>query len=90
DWETLAKEKKTNVDSLIPKDWILPSELLSQFNETTPVSVLDISNKFLNDLEIEITESYTVTQLLESLKTGKILSIDVIKTINKLLYRINV
>ncbi|KAG0673732.1 hypothetical protein C6P40_002626 [Pichia californica] len=78
-WKKLAEEKKKSVDDTIPKEWLLPTELLSKYDETTPVSVLDIPSKFLNESELNITENYNVKELLEQLKIGNLLSIDVIK-----------
>ena len=45
DWETAAKNKKKEVSSNIPHEWLLPTDLLEKYNETTSVSVLDLPKK---------------------------------------------
>lgn len=77
-WEQQAKQKKAEVDKHIPKEWILPVEVTSQYNEKTPISVLDLPQKFLNSNEFDITENYSVSQLLDELKSGRFSAVDVV------------
>ena len=79
DWKKAAEIKKKEVDSNIPNEWILPSEILEKYDETTPESVLDVPKQFLNPKEFEITEFYTAIQLLEKLKNGEFTAIEIVK-----------
>lgn len=79
DWKGKAEKKRAEVKALIPKDWILPDEELSKYDESTPVSVLDVPKKYLSDEELHITEDFTPRQLVNSLAEGKLKAIDVVK-----------
>ena len=78
DWETAAKNKKKEVLSNIPQEWLLPTDLLKKYNETTSVSVLDLPKKLMSAEEFKITESYTALELLEKLKSSEISAVDVV------------
>ena len=79
DWKQIAKAKKESVDKLIPKEWRLPDDIKSEYNETTPVSVIGLHNTFgiLNDKEVEITEAYTANELLKHIADKKFTSLEV-------------
>ncbi len=79
DWKQIAKAKKESVDKLIPKEWRLPDDIKSKYNETTPVSVIGLHNTFgiLNDKEVEITEAYTANELLKHIADKKFTSLEV-------------
>ena len=64
-WIKLAEEKRREICQQIPENWILPEDLLNKYDETTPVSVLDIPKQFLSLSELNITERYSVKELLE-------------------------
>ena len=76
-WIKLAEEKRREICQQIPENWILPKDLLNKYDETTPVSVLDIPKQFLSSSELNITERYSVKELLECLATSKLSAIDV-------------
>jgi amidase len=77
DWKELAAEKRRSIHALIPQAWLLPQDLLDKYNETTPVSVLHVPEQFLSESELEITENYTVKELLASLASSKLSAVDV-------------
>jgi amidase len=68
DWEQKVAEERARRDASIaklePQLQALPTEL--------PLSSQKLPSEFLTDREIEITERYTVPQLLAALKARKI------------------
>lgn len=78
DWKSKAEAKRALVDALLPAEWKLPEAFLSEFNSSTPVSVLDVHRQFLDDLEIEITEAESATSLLDDIASSKYSSVDVV------------
>ncbi|ODQ44129.1 hypothetical protein PICMEDRAFT_74965 [Pichia membranifaciens NRRL Y-2026] len=78
-WKELAEQKKKAVDALIPEEWTLPKEVLDKYDATSTESVLNVPEKFLSKKEYDITEHYTVKELLEKLQTGAFSATDVVK-----------
>ncbi|KAH6962193.1 fatty-acid amide hydrolase [Ilyonectria sp. MPI-CAGE-AT-0026] len=92
DWETRAAEKRASCHKAIPEAWILPSSLLetlpdrSELSKTkTNLMSLEIlrCSGILTERELQITESYTVSELLESLASGKLTSSEVTLAFSK-------
>jgi len=80
DWKELAKSKRESVAALIPKDWILPAALTSQYTETSTLNVLDVPRTcgLMTEQELRITEDYDATALVQLMSSGKLKSIDVV------------
>ncbi|KAH4214045.1 hypothetical protein HBI95_002790 [Parastagonospora nodorum] len=80
DWKELAKSKRESVAALIPKDWILPAALTSQYTETSTLNVLDVPRTcgLLTEQELHITEDYDATALVQLMSTAKLKSINVV------------
>lgn len=80
DWSELAKSKREAVAAKIPKDWLLPSSLTATFHENASISVLDVPRTcgILTPKELEITELYDATQLVQLLSSGALRSVDVV------------
>lgn len=78
EWKQLAQEKKQLVDSKIPTEWKLPADLLADYNESTKRCVLEIPQLFLSKSEFHVTEDFTVSQLLDNLKSSKLSAVEVV------------
>jgi amidase len=80
DWQELAKSKRDSVAAKIPKNWLLPSNLTSQYNETSTLNVLDVPRTcgLLTEQELAITENYDATDLIQLMSTGRLKSVDVV------------
>ncbi|KAF2016525.1 amidase [Aaosphaeria arxii CBS 175.79] len=78
-WEQLAASKRDAVAAKIPSEWRLPSSLSSQISETSKISVLSFprESKILTEKELDLTENYDATSLIELMSTGKEKSYDV-------------
>jgi amidase len=79
DWQQLAKSKRDSVFANIPKDWLLPTSLTSQYTETSTISVLDVPRTcgLMTEEELAITEDHDATDLVHLMSTGELKSIDV-------------
>ncbi|KAF2811783.1 amidase [Mytilinidion resinicola] len=79
DWRALAASKRESVAAKIPAEWRLPKSFTSQFTQTSRISVLDVPRKsgLLNDRELELTENYDATALVELMVAGKATSYEV-------------
>jgi amidase len=92
DWQTKVAKKQAIRQEAIPKDWILPQSLLEGLPEQSELSKtkvnlisLDIPRRsgLLTEREIEITESCSVSSLLEGLASGKLTSSEVTLAFSK-------
>ncbi|KAF2491400.1 amidase [Lophium mytilinum] len=79
DWRALAASKRESVAAKIPAEWRLPSSFTSQFTPTSRISVLDVPRKsgLLTDRELELTDNYDATALVELMVAGKATSYEV-------------
>ncbi|KAJ6781381.1 hypothetical protein PWT90_04327 [Aphanocladium album] len=84
DWENKVAERRQQLSSKIPAEWRLKPELLGELK--TPVeqsdnNVLELGfckrSGILSQKELDITESYTVSKLLEELASGKLTALEV-------------
>ncbi|EGX96774.1 fatty-acid amide hydrolase [Cordyceps militaris CM01] len=83
-WETRAAERRQQLSNTIPEAWRLKPELLSELK--TPLqesdnNVLELGickrSGIFSGKELEITESYNVTELLAALAGGKLTALEV-------------
>jgi amidase len=80
DWQELAKSKRLSVFSKIPKDWLLPPSQTAQYTETSTLSVLSVPRTcgILTEKELDITENYDATALVEMMAKGELKSVEVV------------
>ncbi|TQV99563.1 fatty-acid amide hydrolase [Cordyceps javanica] len=84
DWENRAAARRQQLGNAIPSEWRLKSELLDELKkplEESDNNVLELGfcqrSGILSEKELNITESYTVSQLLEALACGKLTALEV-------------
>lgn len=78
-WSTLVAEKQKQCEQKIPESWRLSPEYLSLF--TRPGIDLIAANAcqksgIMSELELDITEKYTATELVQRLATREISATD--------------
>ncbi|RMY43550.1 hypothetical protein D0865_11161 [Hortaea werneckii] len=78
-WQTRAQEYQKAASAKIPEAWRLDSQYVKDTGPTSKSSVLDIPAKcgILNEREVDITEHYTMVQLVQQLANGSMSSIEV-------------
>ncbi|KEF53177.1 uncharacterized protein A1O9_10625 [Exophiala aquamarina CBS 119918] len=83
-WEDIVARKTERGQNAIPNDWRLSSEILSKLSfplesHANRIVDLDIPRKsgILSARELEITENYSVLELLERLASGAFSSLEV-------------
>lgn len=79
DWQTIAAGKRKSNAAKIPEAWRLPAKTLESIHASPNAHVLDVPRTcgVLTEREIEITEKYDATGLLEKLATGEFSAYDV-------------
>jgi amidase len=79
DWRALTASKREAVAAKIPQEWRLSSAILDTISETSTRSVLSVPREsgILSEKELEITEKYDATALVELMSTGQLKSYDV-------------
>lgn len=79
-WEQVTASKRASVAQKIPSEWRLPSSVTSQISENSYLSVLDVprSSGLLTEKELELTERYDATALVELMSAGTVKSVDVV------------
>src|SRR4051812_12755395 len=80
DWRTLAASKRASVYSKIPAAWRLPASQTTQYTEESPISVLDVprTSGILTEKELDITENYDATALVEKMRNRELTSVEVV------------
>ena len=80
DYKTVSQEKLSANAAKIPKEWQLPSKYVENVNANSDLNVLDIPRTcgILNEKEIDITENYDATALLEKMAAKQLSSYDVV------------
>lgn len=80
DWQELAKAKQESTYAKIPEEWRLPKSLTAQYTETSTLSVIDVPRTcaLLTLTELEITEQYDASTLVQMMSTGKLTSTAVV------------
>lgn len=73
-WQELAAQKRAERDSKIPQKWRLPAETLDTISQKNAISVLHVPRKsgILSPKELEITEKYDATGLLEKMASREL------------------
>lgn len=90
DWEVKAAAKRSRTSDCIPKDWRLSTDFLSQFStplETSPHNLFELdvvkASGILTQKELEITENYNVSELLDKLAKGSLSAVEVTTAFSK-------
>jgi amidase len=80
DYKTASQEKRSANAAKIPKEWKLPSKYLENVNANSDLNVLDVPRicGILNEKEIDITEKYDATALLEKMAAKQFSSYEVV------------
>jgi amidase len=80
DYKTISREKLAANAAKIPKEWLLSSKHVENFNANSSLNVLDIPRTcgILTAKEIDITENYDATALLEKMASKQFSSYDVV------------
>jgi amidase len=80
DWRTLAASKREALAQKIPSEWLLPTSVLSTISETSTRNVLSVprESRLLSERELDLTDNYDATALVEMMSTGKVKSVDVV------------
>jgi len=83
-WQSISKRKKEQQASRIPKEWLLPAEFIPS---SGTLDVLDIPRKcgILDKQDLQITENYDATDLVEEMAKGRLKSVDVTRAFCKVL-----
>lgn len=79
DWQTIAAGKRASNAAKIPEEWRLPAKTLESIHASPNANVLNVPRTcgILTAREIEITEEYDATALLEKLAAGDFSAYDV-------------
>lgn len=79
-WEEIARGKREERRSRIPKEWLLQSR-----PRANVVDYTDVPRRcgILGDREIEITEGYDATGLVREMGEGRMTSVEVVKAFCK-------
>ena len=78
-WEAKVAEKRKQLELQIPQDWRLNATFLSKLPSNGHLLEVDIPRHsgLLTEEELDITEEYTATQLLQRLAWGEVTSLAV-------------
>ncbi|KAJ5784263.1 Amidase [Penicillium pulvis] len=78
-WQILVQQKQAEAAANIPNAWRLPCEYTVNISETADTNVLDIPRRcgILSPKQIEITEKYDATALLEQIHNQNLSSYEV-------------
>ena len=78
-WKDLVDRKRANRESNIPAEWRVPDAIAAKVSPTARLSAFDLlaESAILTPREIEITEHYDATQLLELMASKRISSTEV-------------
>jgi amidase len=87
DWRVLVAAKKESQQSAIPPEWLIDSKVLHELKQCPGGRLLETSpakkSTILTDEELEITERYSATDLLEKLGKGELTSVAVTRAFCK-------
>ncbi|KAJ5543310.1 hypothetical protein N7535_005738 [Penicillium sp. DV-2018c] len=77
-WQDLVAVKQQECKQKIPSDWLLSAEQLALAKKSPRLLEADIPRRsgILSDPELDITENYTASQLLDKLASGQISSLE--------------
>jgi amidase len=89
-WESKVASKQQAGCEKIPKEWLLPASITKMLQVPLPehpnrIIDMDIPRKsgIMSGKELEITEKYTVEELLEQLRNGRLSSLEVTLAFSK-------
>lgn len=74
-WQSIARRKREEQASKIPKEWLLKSRPAAH---QTNVLNVPCHCGILTDREVQITEEHDATDLVQGLRSGKLKSVDVV------------
>jgi len=79
DWQDIVRKKRAEAADKIPTAWRLPTEYTANISETSSNSVLHVPREcgLLTAKQLDITEKYDATDLLEKLHSGQFTAIEV-------------
>lgn len=75
-WQDLVATKRHECEQKIPRDWLLSADQLALAQETPRVLDIDLPRRsgLLSEVELDLTENYTASQLLVKLTSGQVSS----------------
>ena len=78
-WQALVAAERHECEQKIPRDWLLGADQLALAQETPRPLDIDLPRRsnLLSDIELDLTEIYTATQLLGRLASGHFSSLAV-------------
>jgi amidase len=78
-WQDLVAAKKQQCEQKIPHKWRLSADQLAFARQTPRLIEADIPRRsgLLSELELDVTENYTASQLVVKLASGQVSSLDV-------------
>ena len=88
-WQEKVSTKRQSNWRKIPKEWLLPKSFLQTINasehESTDLIALHAIEKsgLLSQAELEITENYTASQLLEKISSGSVSAVAATRAFSK-------
>ncbi|PYI10917.1 fatty-acid amide hydrolase [Aspergillus sclerotiicarbonarius CBS 121057] len=79
DWRTLVIRKREQLDAQIPSEWRLTEEFLASIPANGRLIEADVvrGSGILSEIELDITENYSASELLVSLSKGNLSSVEV-------------
>ncbi|KAJ5503403.1 Amidase [Penicillium fimorum] len=78
-WQDLVAAKRHECEQKIPQEWLLSAENLALAQESPRLLDIDLPRRcgLLSDVELDLTENYTASQLLVKLASGQTSSLAV-------------
>ena len=83
DWQELVARKRLECQEKIPRKWILSEEILKSVPKHLLEYDLPRRSGLMSDLELDVTENYTATELLVKLASGQVSSLVVTTAFSK-------
>lgn len=79
EWQVIVKRKQAEAAAKIPNEWRLSPEFTENISEEASNNVLDVPRRcgILSSRQLDITENYDATALLEKLHTGQFTAAEV-------------
>ena len=79
DWESIGNEKRAQAAEKIPKAWRLDAKYTATISETASNNVLNVPGEcgLLTSKQLDITENYDATALLENMHSGALSAFEV-------------
>lgn len=75
-WQDLVAAKRSECEQKIPRDWLLSADQLALAQENPRVLDINLPRRsgLLSEVELDLTENYTASQLLNKLASGQVSS----------------